>query len=75
VFEDTDWKGQLAATIREGIISMFAFHDEILKDKKGSLSRQSSGFDFFRASPPVLLEIGYDDPDDRRTDSEEVPPS
>jgi hypothetical protein len=49
--------------------------------KKRSLSRQTSVLDFFksssetRVSPPVLLDIGDDDPDDRPTVPKEVPPA
>ena len=44
--------------------------EEILKEKRRSLSRLTSVLDFFKPSsgtgtyPFVLLGIGYDDPDD-----------
>jgi hypothetical protein len=55
-----------------------ACSEKILKEKKRSLSRQTSVLDFFkpysvnRASPPVLLDIGDDAPDDLPTVQEEV---
>jgi hypothetical protein len=59
--------------------SCFLQGDETLKKKKMSLSHQNSGSDFFKsssgtcASPPVLLNIGGDDPDDLPAVAEEVP--
>jgi hypothetical protein len=42
VFEDTDWKGQWAATTGPGIVRMLACCEEILRQKKRSLSHQTS---------------------------------
>ena len=53
-------------------------YDEILKEKKRSFSRQTSVLDFLksssgtRVSPPVLVNTGCDDPDDRSTFQKEV---
>jgi hypothetical protein len=64
VFEDINCIGQRAAATGQGIC------EEILKEKKMSLCCQTSLLCFFktspgaRASPPVLLDIGDDDPDD-----------
>jgi hypothetical protein len=59
---------------------MLACYEEILKEEqKRSLSRQTLVLDFFMSSsgtcaiPPVLLDIGDDDPDDPPTVQEEVP--
>ena len=58
---------------------MFACYEKIMKEKKTSLPRQTSALDFFKssswtyASPPVLLDIGDDDPDDQPAVQEEVP--
>jgi hypothetical protein len=47
-----------------------ACYEEVLREKKRSLCRQGSVLDFFKsssetpASPPVLLDIGNDDPYD-----------
>jgi hypothetical protein len=57
---------------------MLACYQGILKEKK-SLPRQALLFDLFKsssitpASPPLLLDIGYDDPVDPPTVQEEVP--
>jgi hypothetical protein len=62
------------------LMRMNACCEEILKEKKRSLSRQTSVLDFLksssgtRASPPVLLDIGSYDRDDAPTVQEEVPP-
>jgi hypothetical protein len=67
--------GQRAAATGQGIC------DEILKEKKVSLSYQTLLRYFFntspgaRASPPVLLDIGDDDPDDLPAVQDEVPPA
>jgi hypothetical protein len=72
VFEEINSNEQRATTW-QGITRMLACYEEILKEKKMSLSRQSSVLDFFRsysgsrASPPVLLDIEYADPDDLST--------
>ena len=58
---------------------IFACYAEILNEKWRSLSCQTSVLDFFRsfsetrASPPVLFDIGGDDPDDPPAVQEEVP--
>jgi hypothetical protein len=52
---------------------MLAWCEEMLKEKKRSLSRQTSMLDFFkeysetRASPLLFLDIGDDNPDDTPT--------
>jgi len=52
---------------------MLAGYDEILKEKKSSLSCHSPVLDFCmsfsktRASPPVLLDVVNGDPGDRPT--------
>ena len=80
VFGDIDWNEQRAATIGQGIKRMLAWYEEILKDKKTSLSGQSSALNFVksssgtRASPSALLDTGDDDLDDPSTVLEEVPP-
>lgn len=57
-------------TARQGIIWMLASCEEILMEKKRSLSRLTSVLDFFKlssgtpASPPVSLYSGIDDRDD-----------
>jgi len=57
---------------------MLADCEEILEKKK-SISCQISVLDFFKSSsgtlslPPVLLNIGDDDPDDWPTVKQEVP--
>jgi hypothetical protein len=67
VFGDIDWNEQRAATIGQGIKTMLAWYEEILKDKKTSLSGQSSALNFVksssgtRASPSALLDTGDDD--------------
>ena len=54
--------------------------EEILKEKKGSLCCQPSMLDLFRSSsgtrvsPPVLLDIGDDDPYDLPAVHEKVSP-
>jgi hypothetical protein len=80
VAEDIDSNEQRAATTGQGIMRMLACYEEVLKEKKRSLSRQSSVLDFFKshsethASPLVLLDIRGDDPNDPCTVKEEVPP-
>jgi len=75
VFEDINWDGQRAAATGQGIC------DEILRGKKMSLSCQTSWLCFCntspvaRASPPVLLDIGDDDPDDPPAVQDEAPPA
>lgn len=66
-FEDTDWNKQREAATGQGVMRMLACYEEILKKKK-YLSGQTSVYDFFKSSsgtctvPPVLLDIGDDDP-------------
>ena len=75
LFEDIKCNGQRAAATGQGVC------DEILKEKKTSLSGQHSLLCFFstspgaRASPPVLLDIGDDDPDDPPRVQDEAPPA
>ena len=75
VFEDINWNVQRAAATGQGIC------EEILKEKKMSLSCRTSLLCFFstspgaRASPPVLLDIGDDDPDDPPAVQDEAPPA
>jgi hypothetical protein len=73
----TDSKEQRAATTTERIIRMLAYCEEIVKEKKMCLARKASMLDFlkFFISPPVLLDIGDDDPDNQPTVREEVCPS
>jgi hypothetical protein len=69
VSEDVDWN-ELRA-VGQGIMRLVAWCEEVLKEKKRSLSRQTSVLGCFksssdiRASPLVLLDIGGDNPDDR----------
>jgi hypothetical protein len=80
VSEGTDFNKQRAAANRQGIMRVLACYEEILKEKKRFLSHQSSWLDFFKsssgthASPPVLLDIGGDQPDDPLAVQEQVPP-
>jgi hypothetical protein len=73
VFEDINCNGQRAAGTGQGIC------EEILKEKKMSVCCQTSLLCFFNtfpgtcASPPVLLDIGDDDPDDPPAVQDEVP--
>jgi hypothetical protein len=68
VFEASDWNRQRAVPTEQGIMRMLACCEEILKEKERSLSRQTSVLDFFNSPsgtctvPPVLLDIGHDDP-------------
>jgi hypothetical protein len=77
VSEESDWNEKQAA-IRQGIVWMHACY-EILIEKR-FLSHQTSVFDFCksssrtRASPRILLDIGYDDIDDLSTVKQEMPP-
>jgi hypothetical protein len=73
VFQDIDSNEQPAARTRRGIMRLLACLlacCEILKEKKSSLSRQTSVLGFYTsfsgvcASPPVVLDTGGDDPDD-----------
>jgi len=67
MFENSDWNEQRTAANGQGTVTNSAFHDEILKDKKGPLSRLTSILDFSRSrpSPPAMLDIGSDKPADR----------
>jgi hypothetical protein len=77
-FEDIYSKEQQSATIRQGIMRLLAWYEEILQEKK-SLRRQTSVLDSFKsssgtlASSPVLLNIGDDDPVKPPTVPEEGP--
>jgi hypothetical protein len=79
VSENTDWNKQRVAATGQGITRMLVCCKDILKEKKRSLNRQRSVIAFFksslwtRASPPVLLDIGYDDLHDQPAVQEEVP--
>lgn len=59
---------------------ILACYEEILKEKKCSLSRHSPVIDFCksfletRASPPVLLDVVNGDPGDWPTVLEEISP-
>jgi len=64
MFANSGWKEQRTAATGQGIMTNFAFRDEILKDKQGPLSRQSTAFDFFHALQLLLLDVGDDNPDD-----------
>ena len=68
MFENSEWKERRTAATGQGIVRKFAFCDEILKDKKGPWSRQSSVLHFFYALPLLLLDAGDDDPDGRPTE-------
>lgn len=73
-------KKKPAPAAAQGHVRMLAGGEEILKDKKGSFSRQNSVPDFFksssgtRTSSSVLLEIADDDPDDPLEVQWEMPP-
>jgi hypothetical protein len=79
MFEDRGLNQQRAAKTRQGFIKMLAFYENILKEKKRSLSHQTSMLDFFKsssgtyASPSMLLDIGGDDPDDSSQVQKKVP--
>jgi hypothetical protein len=68
VSEDIYSKEPQAAPVRQGIMRILAWYEEILQEKKKSLSSQTSVLDFFKSSTgtlalsPVLLDIGDDDP-------------
>jgi hypothetical protein len=68
MFENSEWKEQRTSATGQGIVRKFAFRDEILNDKKGPLTRQSSEFDFFHVLPLLLLDVGDDNPNDRPTE-------
>ena len=67
VSEDVDWNE--LRTAGQGIMRLVAYCEEVLKEK--SLSRQTSVLGFFSsssgipASPPVVIDIGGGDADDR----------
>jgi hypothetical protein len=81
--EGIDWNEQRAAGSknRTRIMGTLACCEEIPKEKESSLCRQNSVFDLLksssvtRASPPVLLNIAYDDKQDSHppTVQDEVP--
>jgi hypothetical protein len=64
----SDWTEQRTAATGQGIMSRFGLHDETLKEMKGPLSHQSSVFDFCHSLPPLLLDVGGNDPYDRPTE-------
>jgi hypothetical protein len=70
VSENNDSKKQRASRTGQGITRMLASNEKILK-KQRSLSRHTPVLDLFkssagiRASPPALLDIGDDDPNDQ----------
>jgi hypothetical protein len=63
VFEDSGLNQQRAEKTRHGFMKMRACYKSILKEKKRSLSRQTSMLDFFKsssgtyASPSMFLDI------------------
>jgi hypothetical protein len=67
-------------TTRQGIITVLACCDEILMEKKRSLTCLTSVLDFCKSSlgthvlSPVSLYSEIDDQDDYTTVQEEVPP-
>ena len=67
------------AVTRHGIMRKFVCYEDTVK-KKMSLSRPNSVLDYFMsstwtpASPPVLSDTGYDNPDDQPTVHKEVRP-
>jgi hypothetical protein len=68
--ENNESKQQLASTTGQGITRMLASTEKILKEQR-SLSRHTPVLDLFKssavilASPPALLDIGDDDPNDQ----------
>jgi hypothetical protein len=64
VSEDVVLRELLTAAIGQGIVRLVACCEEVLKEKRRSLSRQTSVRGFFkssseiRASPSVLMDIG-----------------
>jgi hypothetical protein len=72
MIEDIDLNEQGAVT-RQGIVRMHACNEEILEEKKRSLSLQTGALDSLKStsgtcvSPPVLLDTANEDPDDLPT--------
>jgi hypothetical protein len=70
VSENNEPKEQFSSTTRQGITRMLASNEKILKEQR-SLSRHTPALDLFKssagilASPPALLDIGDDDPNDQ----------
>jgi hypothetical protein len=70
---------QRAAATRQEIMRILACYEEILKEKRGLCLTGFQYLIFLKSSsqnpisPPVLLDIGHDDPDDPPTGQEEVP--
>jgi len=68
------------ATNRQGIMRRLGCYADVLKEKRGSLFRQTSvlgsfkSFSGTRSTPPVLLTIGYNALDEAPTVEEEMPP-
>jgi hypothetical protein len=68
-----DSNEQRAAKTRQEIMRVFPCYEDVLKGKEWSLSLQNSVLDFFkspstvRASPPVMLEGGVNEPVTRLT--------
>ena len=66
VFEDINLHIQRVVTTRQGTVRILAYYEEILTEKKRSLSRQTSAFHLFksssetRVSPSVLLHTRDD---------------
>ena len=71
MLEDIDWNRQQATTTIQGIITILACCEEILLEKKRSLSCLTSVLDFFKSSsgtcvsPPVSLYSGNEGEDDQ----------
>jgi hypothetical protein len=63
VFEDVDWNEKRAATTGQGIMRILVCYEESLKEKKRSLSRQTSALGFVKSSsgtctsPPVFWTL------------------
>lgn len=62
ISEDVDSNKQRAAIVRQGIMVMFAWYEEIVKENMRYVSRQIVVSDFLksseiRASPPVGLDM------------------
>ena len=73
------WKEQLAAATRQEIVIILACCGNIIREKR-SLYRYIPMLEFFQpssgtsTSPAVLLNIGDDNPDEKPTVQEQVPP-
>jgi hypothetical protein len=68
ILEDIGWNGQRATTTGLGIITILPCCEEILKEKRRSLSRQNSVLVYSSRIQGLvhrhLLDIGDDGPDD-----------